>query len=687
MAKEKATYAPGELERVREKLGPLDAAEAKRMADLLGGEIGVERAEEPEKSSSSRRSAKGQPMRRVEILEDDGKPSAGPGAFGGSSKKGSQNQPLNPEDDPSIPIRQGYFERLKMDRYAADGTFEIKSIFQVWASCFSFLRKNPDYVNSKFILQRMDDYYKKIELLVNSTRTMFPRNNIKNNEQLKKMSPFMFCVLDTIRHWNIERISSDMAKMQARPKTVKVSDFIEILRAVYKPLFVLENLDIDVHIKGAYKLLYKLLYIDNPIEAKDKYQELIRSTTAAYESICKELRFLLYPLLLKLLSNNWLPYQRFFLERKTRFMAFLNVTEKDQLAPESNVFQKPEESLGEIQKNQETEEIPDPQEDPEAAARQAANEAEWKAVERGLRTLESLFPQAGWNKLETYPDLYVYFAKVLDLKKGYELIAPTDPLLQVAVFMRILEELLFGLRYVTFETIDGVDGHLEEIINQWRDYEINFMQEYLSRLIEYCQLLGTSTTEARNSTYAKRIYTELQWIKRLCFLPHYRFESVGSSPIKKSAIPPLYPEVRRLRKYLTVVASGIEQAGKLGGAEKQAPCKGIVNPWANYNFQISNPLSMRLNALLSPNKRNNASLVYFTLSVVTVLDYLVNNNDSWAYENNGSPLFRSKDDAGFIPQFGVDDKIDADALFKEVMKERKKEKKEKKETGQTESSA
>ncbi|MDR0561325.1 MAG: hypothetical protein LBG73_01375 [Spirochaetaceae bacterium] len=668
MAKDKAIYAPGELQRVRQNLGSIDPNEAKRMAEMLGGEVGVERSPEPEKIKTPlRKPGKAQPMRRIEVAE------GGEENFGGSVvKKTPEKKKPIPEDDPSIPIHPGYFERLKMDRYAAEGTFEIKSLFQLPATFFSFFRRNPDYVNPGFVHQRMDDYYKKIELLVNSTRTMFPRNNIKNNEQLKKMSPFMFSILDTIRHWNIERISSDMAKMQARPKTVKVSDFTEILRAVYKPLFVMELLDIDLHIKGAYKLLYKVLYLDNPIEAKDKYQETIRTAVSAFESISKDLHFLLYPLLLKLLSNNWLPYQRFFIERRNRFMAFLNVTEKERISPES-MFQKSEEE--ENQPQTETPEQPEEKIDPQAAARHAANVAEQKAVDRGLRTLESLFPQAGWDRLEEFPDLYVYFAKVLDLKKGYELISPSDSLLQFAVLMRIMEELLFGLRYVTFEMIDGVDGHLEEIINQWGEYGVNFSQEYLSRLVEYCQVLETSSADARGSIYAKRTYSELQWIKRLCFFPHYQFTSLGGSPIKKSAITPLYPEIRRLRKYLTVVAAGIEQGGKLGGAEKQAPCKGIANPWASYNFQVANPLSMRLNALLPPQKRNNASLIYFTLSVVTVLDYFVNNEDSWAYENNDAPLFRSKDGAGIIPQFGIEEKIDADALFKQVMKERQKEKK------------
>jgi hypothetical protein len=64
-----------------------------------------------------------------------------------------------------------------------------------------------------------------------------------------------------------------------------------------------------------------------------------------------------------------------------------------------------------------------------------------------------------------------------NLKKGYELIAPTDPLQQVSMLMRIIEELCFGLRYVSFGTITGSDGAparvydiLGSIVNNWQKY-------------------------------------------------------------------------------------------------------------------------------------------------------------------------------------------------------------------------
>jgi hypothetical protein len=693
--KSRAVYSPGELNRVRGNLGELDAEEAKRMARILGGEVGYERTKTQEDAlrrpkGKTRhetvdmvvgrgRAPKGQPKRRVEVVSDGAKV---------SSKQAFRRREGDPADDPSVPLKISYFERIKMDRYAGEPEFDIKSPGQIFISILSIFSEPPDYVNPFFVNRRLNEYYRRIERLVVSTRTLFPRNNIRRSEKLKRVSPFVFSILDTIRYWNIERITGDMAKIQSHPRTVKVQEFSDILRAVYRPLFILGKLDPDIHIKGAYKLLYRILYIENPMDAKEKYQEHVRAVLSSYNDVRRDIHYFLYPLLMKLLSDRWLPYEIFFMERKNRFMAFINANETECILPQAMTAQNVE--SGESSADDKTEngddknpgeENEDP-DSPEAAARkakQAAEEAGKKALDRGLATLESLFPRAGWDRLSTFPDLYSYFADIFNLKKGYELVAPTDPLQQVAVLMRIVEELCFGLRYITFGVVDGADGNsvrvddfLGSIINHWQQYiSVSFEREYLPRLQEYCHILENSA-ESRTSNYAKRTLNELHWVKRLFFLPYYKFESVVPPTIKKGEVTPVYPEIRLMRKYLTAVAAGIEQGGRQGGAEKQAPCDGIDNPWAPYNFEVPNPLSIRLDSLLDPKKRNNAALVFFSLSVVTVLDYLVNDETSWAYENRPGPLFRSVNGEGIMPLFGVEAKIDADLIFKQTMKDRER---------------
>jgi hypothetical protein len=681
--KEKAVYAPGELDRVRNKLGSLDKDEAKRLAAKLGGEVGVERADEQVQKPPARANPKGGgqppskkslPGRRVELASDADELRDKP-----ARKKG-----FNPADDPVLPIKTTYWERIKMDKYAGQPGFDIKSPGQVLFSIISIFGQIPDYVRPGFVTRRMTEYYKKIETLVVSTRTLFPRNNFRRNEQTKKTSPLTFTILDTIRYWNIEGISGDLARLQSRPRSVQTGDFADILRAVYKPLFIMEQLDMDIHIRGAFKILYKMLYLENPIEAQEKHQDLIRAALSSFADIRRDIRYLLYPLLLKLVSSNWLPYERFFNERKNRIMAFLNVTEDAQIEPASlNVpvdikpasGAAPDDTAGADEGEGEGEDHPE-EETVEERAKRNAVAAERRALEKGLQTLEVLFPKAGWDRLSTYPDLYPYFVEILDLKKGIVNIAPTDPLQQIFILMRIIEELSFGLRYVSFGSVSaGNDGGLEsidtgiaDILNNWRYYiESGFEKEYLVRMAEYIRILEGSPEE-RSSSYARKVISDLHWIRRLYFLPYYKFESISPPPFQKKDIVTIYPEIKRLRKYLTMVAGGIEQGTKAGGAEKLAACDGIDNPWEPYNFQVPNPLSRRLDALLQGKNRNNASLVFFTLAVTVVLDHLVNAEDSWAYSERPGPLFRSVDGEGIVPLTGVDTKIDADDLFKASLK-------------------
>jgi hypothetical protein len=682
MAKQKAVYEPGELDRVREKLGVLDPAEAKRMAGLLGGDVGVEKAPAPAPPLP--------PKPRTETVDLRVKGKSGGGRPGRRPEPplpietGEEADPRlkpkkpNPSDDPATPVKLGYWERVKIDRLAGSAEFDIKSPLQVFHSILSFFSKPPDMVSPIFVNKRMNEYSRHIELLVTVTRTLLPRNNLLRNERFKRISSPAYEIVNLFHQWNIEKIAADMAILQANPRSARVEDFTEILRIIYKPLFLIEQLDLESHIKGAYRLLYKILFIENPTEAIDRHQEQIRSAMAAFDIIRRDVRFLLYPLLLKLLSDRLLPYNVFFAERRNRLMAFLGVTEADRLQPRELVKESEitEEMVARDGQNGSPQGEGDESElDPAQKEARALQEAERRAVDRGLDTLETLFPKAGWDKIDEYPDFFPYFSDIFDLGKNYALIPPTDPLQQVIILTRILEELLFGLRYISFSAVANPDGTVENIedamttiLTNWHFYyDAAFSKEYLPRLAEYCRILD-SPAESRTSPYAKRLINELHWTKRLYFLPYYHFESSSPPPFQKKDINALYPEIRRLRKYLTAVASGIEHGLKAGGPGDNTHCDGIENPWENYNFQVPNPVSNRLDALLGK-KRTNASLIFYTLAVTVALDYLVNNDSSWAYnDDRPSVLFRSVDNAGITPAFGVDTKIDTEALFRQSLK-------------------
>ncbi|MDR2792353.1 MAG: hypothetical protein LBB61_01625 [Treponema sp.] len=686
MGKEKAIYAPGELDKVRRRLGSVTRDEAQRVSKLLGGEVGVERNVDPNEAKPASAKAAGAktaagsrpgsksgpktPKRRIELKPDEQS----------AVKDSSDIQIVDPDDDPLKPLTQSYIERFKMDKLASEPDFDIKIPMHAVKSLFFFITRQVDLVAPVFVNKRMNEYYKVIETLVVSTRTLFPRNNAGRSEQMRKVSPFAYSVLDTIRHWNIERIAGDIAKMQAHPRNVRVKDFTAILQAIYKPLFILEDLSPDIHIKGSYKLLYTQLFIENPVEAS-KYQELVKNTLSAFMAIRKDIHFRLYPLLMKLVSNRYFTYDRLFVERKNRILALLNVKESERIAPADVLVtvKKDPRQEGEAQHETNDEAAQAGAKDEREEARKQAIAAEKKTIEKGLYNLEIMFPEAGWDKLSDYPDLYPYFRDILQMTKGYELIAPTDPMLQLIILAHIIEELLIGMRSMTFTAIsDSEDGEkveeeMADIINNWHDYiDVSLDKEYVSRLSEYCQVLAKSA-DARTSPFARRLLDEMYFAKRLYFFPHLHYTAQNSATaltFRKKGSFSLYRKVQKLRKNLTLVYEQLEKAMKAGGAESDAVCEGIANPWKAYEFQVAGPISRRLDILLGQKKRYNASLLLFTLSVITVLDYFLNNASSWAYDPPGTILFRSIEGKGIIPQFGVDKKIDADAIFKNKLKER-----------------
>jgi len=684
--KPSAIYEPGELDKVRGRLGPVDESEARLIAKKLGGEIGTEK------------SVVNQPVKKTGYVRRDtvdmadrknrrpGRPNDDSGRTRVAAKQGN-----DPSDDPNVQLKTSYFERIKMDRYAAQPEFEIKSSLQAFISIIYFFGEPADNVNPRFINNRTDAYYKKLELLVNATRALLPRNNARRSERLKKASPYYYSILDVIRFWDIERIEAELIRIRSQNRATCI-DFAEVMRNIYRPLFKLEALNMDNHIKGAYKVLYKVICAENPPEPKEKFQELIRIAVASFSVIRQEVHFGLYPLLMKYISDRWFPYEQLFVERRRRLMAFLGITDNDQIKPQETVpgqienidLESMEQEIVKEEAADSAQEEGAEQSEPQSAEKKAIEEAaqnEKKAMDQSTKVLETLFPKAGWDQLEDFPDLYPYFVNTYQLRRGYELIGPSDPLQQIAVLMHIMEDICVGLRNVSFGMAVGSDGNPAQInelitstITNWRRYiDDSFNKEYLPRLIEYCGIIEHSV-ESRISSFAKKTLNGIRWVKRLYFLPYYKFESVGPPPFQKQDVTAIYSEVRNFRKYLTMVAAGIEQGNHLGGAEAKAHCDGINNPWERYNFDINNPVSRRLDALLSPGRRNNTAIIFFALSIITVLDNLLNNENSWAYGDKVGPIFRSVDNQGVKPVFGVDNKLDADKIFKEEMKKKEQAK-------------
>ena len=99
----------------------------------------------------------------------------------------------------------------------------------------------------------------------------------------------------------------------------------------------------------------------------------------------------------------------------------------------------------------------------------------------------------------------------------------------------------------------------------------------------------------------------------------------------------------------------------------------MLNPWEKYKFDLSNTVSKRIDVLLGANRdisvsaATNANLIKYTLCIISVLDWWINNPTSPAYMSDPKDIYRISEKDG-APLFSVDVRTDQNQLFAEGVK-------------------
>ena len=124
--------------------------------------------------------------------------------------------------------------------------------------------------------------------------------------------------------------------------------------------------------------------------------------------------------------NKYYFYEDFLLHERDNILTFLGVSFTNVIKPEAIEKQKVQpvkidKELDTLDDNKKIEKIYE-------------NEDK-KFFTEGVKLLEYLFPEAGWGKLQYYPDLYPYFQPLFHFPPGFELIPPGDPLHQIFILI------------------------------------------------------------------------------------------------------------------------------------------------------------------------------------------------------------------------------------------------------------
>lgn len=659
--KPRELFNPGELSKTRKNIGTISSREAKKMTEILGGEIGIERTDarinERYKQISDQNRRK-QDNRLLYYKPVDSLSSSLQGTHEGPPLRTKQ---INV-------VKQSYFQKIKLSFLAYQSIYRIKSFTNLISSFFSFFPGYKNKVNAGFINTLHSRIYKSIEKLVTSTRFMYA--GIENKDLFTIKDPNSAVIIRIIIEWDIENLEKEIDRLKTFSRSVTVEACSNLIRKVYEPLILFSNVDTDTQVKHAIDYIYNRS-IANLSKRNVKVTKLRKQYVQALGELSMvfvNIKYNLYPLLLFLISPKAYSYHDMLRYQGKSILKFLELKNSD-LIQVKEIHQQSDMKEG----NEATE-----NEDEEEHSSQTVD----IATTQGLFFLENLFPGSGWLKLKNGPDMVPYFQTILDLPADVTIIAPDDILQKVYILTSILKEFFPGFRSIRYGfmrdekgTASDLKGLMDTLTDNWYHFLITLIEKnYLKTLTEYCRQLERDGSFP-NSDYAHRMKADLLWLRKKYIFPHFYLDTPKiMQPRINLSIPELYENTKVLKNILERMVFELWN-------NEGIPVETILNPEEPVVFEIETEISKRLTAYFKKkNKRLiNRNLILATLYIVIVLDYLMNNDQSPAYKDKTGYLYRSEGNLGSIPVYfvqplslpgkqesGVIDSIDPDAITGEL---------------------
>ena len=640
-----ADWAPGTLDKTRKNIGEISDKDAADMAKKLGGEVLYER------TTSGGGGAPGKAGRIVRQPGGAAGGSAGRGGAGaGNSGVGGMGVASatrrRKEDLPVISKKAAGL----MDKLMMSSEYKIKPNYGVFNFIRSFQKNGLEKIVPDFYEYTIKQATEHMEGFITVIKTLIQIAPSTYKTKIASGTESKFKFLRNVAGWAMQPIKVEYINLQGITEPLIVADLIPLVRAIYKPL-------ITVYYYGNTKIpkLIKEIYADEaayPDSPKDKLSQFAKQAITEWLYIETEVIKKLYPLLMRMCSDTYEGYPTFFNSKVGEILKFVGLHKFDLLLPE-----KPKEPTPEEKK---TKTPP-----PEKGIKDSA-------VITGLKLLNQMFPDAGFDRLDEHPDMYPYFQPLFHFKDGFNILSPENPIQVICVLQHIIEDCFQGCRNIRFaepgEQKKGADN-ITAIMDDWSAYrEDTFEQLYCEPL---CDLVNSvySQPDFDKSHIGKKMITSLLWQTTYHYMPNFKFEQLLlEHPTDESKYRPLFHRTDFARKFLTLVINECDQK-----AATKASCTLIENPWEHYKFDIPNEVSKRLDVLLGAQNKtsntnaNNANLLKYTLCFIAVLDWWINNPGSPAYTTDPMSLFRISPSDG-KPIFSVQTRSDQNALFVEAVK-------------------
>lgn len=668
-AKVEQSWEPGTLESTRKNIGPIDREEAARMTQVLGGEIKLEKSVPIDysafpqkdrayvhKKTTGKSSADISSMTKPNLSEEKTPPQ--------EQKKGqkygyvpAQGKSVYEEGLPEIAPK----EKALMDKLMMSADFQLKQNYGIFNFVRRFKRNGTELLKGSFVRYTLKNHIEHYQNFITTVKSIIQSSPDTYKSKIVNNSAPKFKFLRTVGSWTMKNLKMLVTDLQQHPDEVTVAMTIPVVKLLYSNLLKIYYIG-----ENAIPQFFKEIYADlmkYPKADQAKFLNLSKQGITEWLYVYTQIIKGMYPLLMRMCSPKFEFFPAFFTAETANIFSFLGISKFDVILPENK-----KEARGAKEKNAETEKK---KQEEEKKKVENSRGMRTEVVDTGFKLLETLFPDAGFSKLETHPDMYPYFQPIYQFRDGYNMLHPQNPLQVTVTLLRIVEDFFQGCRNIVFNEKDFESGVKEKeddkftlALNEFSVYrEDLFERQYGDQLRDFVNQEYTQG-DFKNSLFGKRMITTMLWQTKYNFLPHFEFEQLLlEKPINDAKYIPLCLRTDFLRKKLTMLSKEIDAA-----AERKGAVPGIENPWEGYVFDIPNAVSKRLDVLLGAKKQGeafaatNANLIKYALCIVSVLDWWVNNHESPAYSSDTKKLYRiSEKDGG--PAFSVPVRSDQNKLF------------------------
>lgn len=654
-----AKWEPGTLDKTRQNIGPIDAEEAKKMMQKLGGEVFAEKSAPidysafPKAKEYSKR-AVGRSASSVASHSSAGGSSASAGSKVGFATK---EKPARTSVLPELTSK----ERHLMDRLMMSEDYKIKTNLGLFNFVRKFKKNGDELVRKGFVEYNLQKHVEHLQEFITSVKSIIQISPDTYKAKIVSAEEDKFKFLRTVGSWTMKDIKKYLFELQDVSDECTVAMMIPFVREMYKNLIKIYYLG-ETKISGYFKEIYTDLSKYPKFDLK-KAQMLSKTGITEWFYIYSQVIKGLYPLLMRMSSSKFDYFQDFFLVQTGNILTFLGLTKFELLLPNKK-GSKPGEAKAEEKSGEE--------EKKEEKVVEKKDDKKSDLVEAGLKLLDNLFPQAGFDQIDKMPDMFPYFQPIYQFRDGYNLLDPENPLQITVTLLRITEDLFQGCRNIVFteeneEDVSKTDEKLSTVLSEWSVYrEILFERNYSDQINDFVNN-EYSQGDYKSTLFGKKMLTSLLWQTKYNFLPYFEFEQLLlEKPKNDSQYRPMCIRVGFLLRYFSMLSKNID------AAKGQGTVLGIQNPWVKYKFDIPNAISKRMDVLLGAKRPDsaatNANLIKYALMIIAVLDWWVNNPQSPAYLTDSTKIYRINEADG-APAFSVPTRSDQNKLFAERVKQ------------------